>query len=296
MTIKVKTSIPGSITLSDSDIGTVKITFGYEEITPALAEKYLIKNIQNRNLEGRRVASYIAEMTNGLWKPIPGAIAFDENENLINGQHTLNACKRSGVAIISEVTRGIPREYCMAMDAGKKKTLTNHSQMLGRPERSEHFKIAKLLELGYDTHKEYTNAQQIELIEKYWDAVNFAVSLTKGVKYMHAPLVAMIARASYTQDHGRLRDFVSVFRSGLAESKHDWAAVRLRRYMVDEVPPEYFRVTRSIIYLKAEAALSAFLRKYALKGNLLEVKRELYLLPGESQETADTKLGLIKHE
>jgi hypothetical protein len=53
MTIKVKTSIPGSITLSDSDIGTVKITFGYEEITPALAEKYLIKNIQNRNLEGR---------------------------------------------------------------------------------------------------------------------------------------------------------------------------------------------------------------------------------------------------
>jgi hypothetical protein len=66
--------------------------------------------------------------------------------------------------------------------------------------------------------------------------------------------------------------------------------------MVDEVPPEYFRVTRSIIYLKAEAALSAFLRKYALKGNLLEVKRELYLLPGESQETADTKLGLIKHE
>ena len=292
---EVFSSRKGHIEFFDPEVGNdVRIEIGFEEITPEQAEKYLQKNIQNRNTSPQHINSYCEEMLGERWRIIPGGVAFDTNGNVINGQHTLLACKKSGASIISQVSRGIPREYCPAMDAGKKKTLSNHMQMLGRPERNEHFAVAKLLERGIIEHhnKEFTNDQQIKVIQKYWDVVNFSVSATKGVKFMHAPLVVMIARAAYTQDRGDLLRFIEVFKTGLSESKREWGAIRLKKYMTEEIPAEYVKSFRPEIYRRAESCLSAFFRGYPLKGQLYKIDHELYLMPGEDQRTADRKAGI----
>lgn len=88
-----------------------------ETITPAQAKEMLKGNFsRNRNLRPKRVQQYANDMKNGDWGLSTDAIGLDENGELINGQHRLNAVILANKAVAFLVVRGLPKESVMFID------------------------------------------------------------------------------------------------------------------------------------------------------------------------------------
>ena len=80
----------------------------WEDISPKRAAEYLKKNVTNRGLREVTVQAYERDMKAGNWVPTHQGIAFNDREELIDGQHRLKAVIRANVIVKMLVTRGIP--------------------------------------------------------------------------------------------------------------------------------------------------------------------------------------------
>lgn len=78
------------------------------DVTPALAEKWLANNFRNRPLREDTVKAYARDMINGVWVLSHQGMAFNDKDELIDGQHRLHAIVLSGVAVRTMVTFGLP--------------------------------------------------------------------------------------------------------------------------------------------------------------------------------------------
>lgn len=107
----------------------------WEIITPEYAFNILTKhNPLNRCLLDGTVNSYAKQMREGKWKANGEAIIFSETKEmvingvkentfiLLNGQHRLAACAKSGIPFKSLVVRGVPTDAFDSMDTGKVRT------------------------------------------------------------------------------------------------------------------------------------------------------------------------------
>lgn len=249
------------------------------EITPEMAERCLSRNPQNRTLDMDRVRRYAEEMRRGRWQTTHQGIAFDENGNLIDGQHRLKAIALSGTTVSLNITKGVLREFCPVIDIGRGKSLSNQAQMLGRPERTEHSAIARVIEFGPERTVRITRQDEMDLIKKYWDGVNFALSISNGTTKMYSTIRAVIARAYYTEDHERLKEFVEVFKTEYEGKPENRAAITLKKYL-RKLPYSLAPLYRVDIYQKSEVAVRAFLEYRPLTA-LKNPERELFLLPEE---------------
>jgi hypothetical protein len=77
-------------------------------VTPELAKQWLANNTGNRKLKDNTVEGYARDMANGDWLTTHQGIAFNEDEQLIDGQHRLEAIVRSGVTVVMLVSHGWP--------------------------------------------------------------------------------------------------------------------------------------------------------------------------------------------
>ena len=88
-------------------------------VTPDLASEWLDRNQGNRNLRMSRVAAMAEDMRAGTWQLTHQGIAFDEDGNLLDGQHRLAAVVKSGETVQMMVTTGLKRGEVMAvLDSG----------------------------------------------------------------------------------------------------------------------------------------------------------------------------------
>lgn len=82
-----------------------------EIITPVIAEDILENhNPHNRSVREQAVQSYANDMKNKRWTTTHQGLAFDENGNLLDGQHRLWAVIFANVPIEFNVTRGVPSQ------------------------------------------------------------------------------------------------------------------------------------------------------------------------------------------
>lgn len=79
-------------------------------VTPARAQEWLQNNFRNRPLVEDLVVAYARDMTNGEWVATHQGIAFNDKDELIDGQHRLHAIVRSGALIRMMVTFGLPAQ------------------------------------------------------------------------------------------------------------------------------------------------------------------------------------------
>lgn len=105
-----------------------EVVISIERITPDVAEKMLLANIGNRNIKREPIE---LALKSGEWSLNGATIVFDEKGNLIDGQHRLTACVKTGVPIDSVVVRGITRAAQDTMDSGVKRTLGDYLMMDG---------------------------------------------------------------------------------------------------------------------------------------------------------------------
>lgn len=102
-----------------------------ERITPDVAAQMLETNIKNRKI--KRVSLKMVEeaISNGEWSLNGEAIVFDESGKLIDGQHRLTSCVKTGKSIDVIVVRGIREEAQDTIDNGARRQLSDYIKMDG---------------------------------------------------------------------------------------------------------------------------------------------------------------------
>jgi hypothetical protein len=78
------------------------------DVTPAMASDWLHNNFRNRPVKQDVVQAYARDMLNGTWAPTHQGLAFNDRDELIDGQHRLLAIVLSGRTIRIMVTFGLP--------------------------------------------------------------------------------------------------------------------------------------------------------------------------------------------
>ena len=78
------------------------------EVDPATAARWLENNFRNRALKEDVVLAYARDMKNGVWVPTHQGVAFNDRDELIDGQHRLKAIILAGVTVRMMVTFGLP--------------------------------------------------------------------------------------------------------------------------------------------------------------------------------------------
>lgn len=78
------------------------------DVTPAIAELWLKRNFNNRPMRQDTIRAYAREMKNGKWMPNHQGIAFNDRDELQDGQHRLSAVVMSGCTVRMMVTFGMP--------------------------------------------------------------------------------------------------------------------------------------------------------------------------------------------
>lgn len=91
------------------------------DITPEIAAHWLQNNVRNRPLADDTIIAYARDMRNGEWVETHQGLAFNDRDELIDGQHRLHAIIRAGVTVRMMVTFGLKSEIegkeCTTMDA-----------------------------------------------------------------------------------------------------------------------------------------------------------------------------------
>lgn len=110
-----------------SDQPTVEIV----DVSPALAEDWLSRNPNNRNLRRPVVESYARDMEAGHWHLNGETIKFSADGELFDGQHRLHSIVQSGQTVPMVVVRGLSVDVMPTVDAGAKRTYSDALKLQG---------------------------------------------------------------------------------------------------------------------------------------------------------------------
>ncbi|GAB3659310.1 hypothetical protein GCM10027596_16710 [Nocardioides korecus] len=95
------------------DFPTVEIL----DVTPEMAESWLSRNANNRNLRGQVIASYARDVAAGSWVLNGETVKISTAGQLLDGQHRLIAVVEANVMAPMIVVREIPAEVMPTVDA-----------------------------------------------------------------------------------------------------------------------------------------------------------------------------------
>lgn len=215
-----------------------------ERITPDIARAYLSKNIVNRNINEKRVTAYAYDMAHGAWETNGEAIKFDKNGNLRDGQHRLSAIVRSNVPVDIVVIRGIDNENSI-YDRGRPRDITDSMIFSGMNKELAskiNVAIAKLNEIIQKNSSAMSSDYQVKrFIERHRDTLMklrplWAISHDKRSGRLSTKSAPLLLAALYALESGEsfsdIKNFFSVYRSGLVEDKNQSAAVICRNDVI----------------------------------------------------------------
>lgn len=272
-------------------------TAEYMEITPDLATEWLSKSGRNRQISELQVERYAEMMARGDWLTTDQGIAFDENGDLINGQHRLNAIVKANRTVTMLVTRDLPNRSQLVMDQGLKRQA--HEQISireGWEVQAIHVAVAKVMIMGIGGpgHLVRRRAKgDIQLLDRFYVHHHEAIEYT--VHHFHknpsirgvtiAPVMGPVARAYYSEPHEELVRFAEVVTTGMAVHRNDGPAVVLRNWLIagrERLVSARKSGDRDNVYKKSEIALRAFLDGRPIERlGQMNLNTELWPIPGE---------------
>ncbi|WP_129815099.1 hypothetical protein [Streptomyces albidoflavus] len=95
------------------------------KITPDNAADFLSRNSVNRRLDMGQVGNLARIIRRGEWKLTHQGIAFDENDQLLDGQHRLRAVIEANSAVEMYAFYGLPRDTFPVLDIGKRRSASD---------------------------------------------------------------------------------------------------------------------------------------------------------------------------
>lgn len=204
-----------------------------EVITPEIAKAMLDANIGNRKINKAQVEMLAGAMERGEWRLTHQGIAFYEDGTLADGQHRLQAIIESGVTASFMVARGLPKEEqsVMALDAGKLRTFKDACSISGKSVNNAWVVVAKGVEFGFKRRPKLTFKQQLDLVEKYRDALEFVFSVAGKPKARITISPLRAALVSFYIEGGSkavIKEFCNTLYSGFYDKPVMRNAIKVR--------------------------------------------------------------------
>lgn len=110
-----------------------------EIITPEVAADFLCSNDRNRKLKESQVARIAAVISRGFWRFNGETIKIDWNGQVVDGQHRLEACVRTGMPIDTLLVTGLEPEVYHSLGGETPRTLAD---LLGQDGVASAFTVA----------------------------------------------------------------------------------------------------------------------------------------------------------
>lgn len=236
---------------------TVEIT----NITPQMALEWLEHVApNNRKVKGRRVQLYANDMRANRWHLGDQAITFNEDGELVNGQHRLHAIVASGCTVPMMVMRHAPNESMMVIDSGLKRSTDDNFAISGRDYPRNCGATVRQLLYGCKKRRLSITDQEVdEFMENNGEAISFAHECLYQGKMSKSVMRAVVARAWLKgSKRTRIREFCAVLMTGQSNGEEDQAAIRLRNWIY-EMHSGTTRGHFKDLYGKTERALIAFM-------------------------------------
>ena len=255
-------------------------------VSPKMAKMALGNMCINRKLRPSLIKKYANSMLQGQWKINGEAIVFSKSGVLLEGQHRMNAVVAAGISVPMLIVKGVEdsKEVLATINDGASRTLTDRLTMQGQTVNNIHSATLRSFLFGTsqgsnngDTSK-YTSLDYIELFEKYYDAINFAVNAVRNKKGIAgASVCGAIARAYYHCDQSDLLRFCNALVDNYARSPEERSATLLHSFLVSATGGVSSSI-RKDRYAKTERAIQAFLDGRSIE-KLYGAKAELFPLP-----------------
>ena len=236
--------------------------FKIETITPQIAARYLSHNVQhNRNLRRDYVEMLARDMAKGAFRCTHQGIAFDDEGNLIDGQHRLNAVLLANTPVRMLVTRGLSTDVVNSIDKGSQRSL--HDTMMitctGDDEKSKALRhrevlnaISMIARLNVNGVRKISAREAYLVFETYEDAcLSLYRSCTKGLGRKNGVMLAACLSALI---HGvpeeTIRKFSQVFReANIADcDQYNVQIVLSWRHYLDNLRARHMRINEDAAY------------------------------------------------
>lgn len=258
-----------------------KITTRWEYVTPAIAAAYRAKTRRNRRRMESLAQRYAKDMAAGQWLMTHQGVAFDENDDLIDSQHRLEAIEISGAPQWLLVTRGLPLGSAEAMDRGRARSLAHSLQILGfQHSDSKIVAMARMMLYGPVTVQAKDRPTDITMrkfIEAHQEAI-LVVAEIPGRTKMPAPVTGALCRATYHTTAARLVRFVAAYHDEIPRDDSA-AGDKTARLLQKAVERDRFAGgLRTQLYRKAQNAVQCYLSGEDLQ-RLHECPKDLFPLP-----------------
>lgn len=108
------------------------VSVSIEHITPSVARSMLGANTHNRNMN--RFEPISKALRNGEWRLNGSTIVFSDDGVLLDGQHRLSACVKTGIPFDTIVVRGVGQRQQMTIDVGTKRKVSDFLKLDGYPD------------------------------------------------------------------------------------------------------------------------------------------------------------------
>jgi len=115
-------------------------------ITPDYAQQLLNNNTHNRPLSKRKVDEWTRLLKNNQWIYNGDAIRVDTKGTLLDGQHRLHACVKSGIPFKAILATGIDPQAFHTIDTGKRRSASDALAIAGEKHTA---RLAATLSLLY---------------------------------------------------------------------------------------------------------------------------------------------------
>jgi hypothetical protein len=264
--------------LKKSNRPSKNTTTVYEVITPAKAKWYLQTSwVTQRRIDEPTVLSYAQIMRKGGWCDMPG-IAFDQNGQLVDGHHRLNAIIRSGAKVRLMVTRGLSKAAILALDVNRRRSVAFQLKCA-----EDHWGVEKMMNkssiISYVNMCNYLlTTTRVRISHEstfrrfhhvFRDEVAWAISECLTDEVLRHGTVGGALAFAYAADPEAVKSFTALLKDGSAlGSKHPAKALLL--HLKDLDPTDHSSTYRLPVAMKVLNALLAFINKKevrALKDN-----------------------------
>jgi hypothetical protein len=257
-------------------------------VDSATAAAWLKCNPDNRNLSPKTVEKYANYLRNNDWTFHHQGMAFASTNELIDGQHRLQAVVEANVALRTLVTFNLSKNSRESIDQLKARSPIDLLVLAGH--KNVNFFVTGAISVMYGRGSMNAKLSAKELdwwYTQYGEGIQFAIrhlcnkAQRKGVAV--GAVLAPCVRAYYCPEVDRIRlaEFMEVVSGGIVNGSEDHAATLLRTSLLTtSYGQQRGNSNRGTIYRKTERALEAFLARQELK-NLREAGEELFWLPHE---------------
>lgn len=274
----MKTLIRDSYTF---ELEEADITISYEVIDAEKARRYLEDSGKNRPITSYRVKQLKEDIKSGDWGLIHQGIAFNEYNQLIDGQHRLTAIVEAGVAIGMFVFRGIPQSSFGLMDQHKVRNAPDLHALLGGDYSKSVMPIARAMYLGLGKRGRVKSGRSSQLMAefalKYADIINPIYDHLKKVPFYSGPIAAAFANAAAVYGLDSVIPSLERLRDQLFDATDD-PMMKLNDYMLRSGirGPRNATVRPVVKYAYAVSAVRAAVENRPLK-SLMASKKDFIM-------------------